>query len=221
MSQVHFYQLASWVFLSNPAQSLVVFVRIRSRCFHLTLPPNMRMIGLEDTSRLRYTNPPNTKQPSAIGDRKMPSLGIHIFSVQTLSCKAFRPGKDSCRVKFADMSWERVQPTQFLCAFFCYIPLLWRETLPRHLRVWGDFFYTIQSWVQVPPRVGIPGDSKQNLQLRRREEMTGTSVFFAHFNFGKSISIVLHMRLVCSFVHFFSESLEEFNESQNFGMLEK
>ena len=142
MSQIHFYQLASWVFLSNPAQSLVVFVRIRSRCFHLTLPPNMRMIGLEDTSRLRYTNPPNTKQPSAIGDRKMPSLGIHIFSVQTLSCKAFRPGKDSCRVKFADMSWERVQPTQFLCAFF----LLYTTTLARDTSATssglGGFFFT-------------------------------------------------------------------------------
>lgn len=203
MSQVHFYQLASWVFFANAAQSLVVFVRIRSRYFHLTLPRNMRIIGLEDTSRLRYTNPPNTKQPSASSDRKMPSLGIHIFSVQTLSCKAFRPGiKDSCRVKFADMSWERVQPTKILvCNFFVIDHFLGGRTLAQDTSATssgfgGDLFtqpkagykYHPESESQVIPSKIFNSDVVKKWRGLRLSLRTST--------FGKSISIVLHMRLV-------------------------
>jgi len=174
MSQVHFYQLASWVFFANAAQSLVVFVRIRSRCFHLTLPRNMRIIGLEDTSRLRYTNPPNTKQPSASSDRKMPSLGIHIFSVQTLSCKAFRPGiKDSCRVKFADMSWERVQPTKILvCNFFVIDHFLGGRTLAQDTSATSSGFGGIYLH---NPKLGTSTTQSRNPRWFQAKSSTPTS----------------------------------------------
>ena len=105
--------------------------------------------------------------------------------------------------------------------FLCYRPLFGGEDFgARHFRdifgFWGDLFtqpkagykYHPESESQVIPSKIFNSDVVKKWRGLRLSLRTST--------FGKSISIVLHMRLVCSFVHFFSESLEEFNESQNF-----